>query len=275
MPASLTVERKSVRSGGVNIAYSVQGSGPRTVLLVMGLGGRSADWGTALPSALAERFRVVRFDNRGTGASDKPRDAFTLEDMTRDAISVLDAVGAQKSHVVGISMGGMIAQLLALDHAERVDHLVLMSTHFGGFNLVMPGPEVASIFMRQPDMSRDEIVRNATRLITAPGFADKHPEAIEELVRLALVEPTPNAIFGSQLQAVLGSDRSARVSSIRAPTLILHGDVDPLIPFENGRRLAQAMPNARFEVLKGCGHLPMWEACDDVVELLFEFLPAD
>jgi len=275
VPASLTVERKSVRSGGVNIAYSVQGSGPRTVLLVMGLGGRSADWGTALPSALAERFRVVRFDNRGTGASDKPRDAFTLEDMTRDAISVLDAVGAQKSHVVGISMGGMIAQLLALDHAERVDHLVLMSTHFGGFNLVMPGPEVASIFMRQPDMSRDEIVRNATRLITAPGFADKHPEAIEELVRLALVEPTPNAIFGSQLQAVLGSDRSARVSSIRAPTLILHGDVDPLIPFENGRRLAQAMPNARFEVLKGCGHLPMWEACDDVVELLFEFLPAD
>jgi pimeloyl-ACP methyl ester carboxylesterase len=216
----------------------------------------------------------VRVDNRGTGASDKPRDAFTLEDMAKDAIAVLDAVGADKVHVVGISMGGMIAQLLALDHAARVDHLVLMSTHYGGFELVMPAPEVAVIFMRPPAMSRDDIVRNAMRLITAPGYADKNPQAVEELVRLALAEPTPNAIFGSQMQAIIGSDRSARVSSIRAPTLILHGDADPLIPFENGRRLAQAMPQARFEVLKGCGHLPMWEACDEVIGLLNEFLPA-
>lgn len=268
------IQRGTVRSGDVNIAYAVQGQGARTVLLVMGLGGREADWGDAFPAQLARKFRVVRFDNRGTGASDKPRDGWTLEDMARDATAVLDAVGAERAHVVGVSMGGMISQLVALDHPERVDHLVLMSTHFGGHGVDQPAPEVLAIFVPPREMPRDEMMRNSMRMIMAPHFAAEHPEVVEELVRLALEAPTPKRAFAAQLQAILSSDRSGRVSSIRAPTLVVHGDLDPLVPYSNGRRLAESIPGARLATLPGCGHMLMWESADELARVVLEFLPA-
>ena len=202
------------RSGEIELSYSVSGQGDTTVLLVMGLGGRAADWGTRFPELLARRHRVVTFDNRGTGASSKPLAHWSLEDMAKDAVSVLDAVGAERAHVIGISMGGMISQLLALDHAARVERLVLMATHFGGPNVVFPSSEVAAVFSRDPGTPVDELMRNSMRLISAPGFADAHPDVIEELVRLAVLQPTPWRAFMAQLQAIIESDRSTRVKNI-------------------------------------------------------------
>lgn len=267
MPATL--------QSGVSIAYSVEGSGDETVLLIMGLGARAADWGPRFPARLAQRFRVVRFDNRGAGASEVPRDTWTLDDMARDAVAVLDAVGAERAHVVGLSMGGMIAQLLALDHSARVDRLVLMATHFGGRSVVPPRPEAFSIFMPEPGTSPEELVRGATRVITGPGWADAHAGAVEELVALAREQPTPKRVFGAQLQAILGSDRSERVRSIRAPTLVIHGDADPLIVYENGVRLAERIPGARLETLAGVGHLLHYEAPEVVDRLVGDFLGRD
>src|SRR5262245_19886155 len=124
--------------GDTSIHYSVRGDGPETVLLVMGLGGRASDWGERFPQALAGRYRVVTFDNHGTGSTPKPNAAYTLDDMAADTVAVLDAVSADKAHVVGLSMGGMIAQLLALHHEDRVRRIALVSTHFGGPEVVAP-----------------------------------------------------------------------------------------------------------------------------------------
>lgn len=260
------------RSGEIELSYSVTGQGDSTVLLIMGLGGRAADWGTRFPDLLARRHRVVMFDNRGTGASSKPLAHWSLEDMARDAVSVLDAVGAQRAHVVGISMGGMISQLIALDHASRVERLVLMSTHFGGQEVVFPSSEVAAVFRRDPGTPVDVLMRNTMRLISAPGFAETHPEEIEELVRIAVLQPTPWRAFMAQLQAIIESDRSKRVKDIALPTLVVHGDLDPLIPYPNGVALAKGIPNSKLVTLEGCGHMPMWEAVDELVRVIGEFL---
>jgi len=260
------------RVGEIELSYSVSGKGESTVLLVMGLGGRAADWGTRLPEILARRHRVVTFDNRGTGASSKPKAHWTLEDMARDAITVLDAVGAERAHVMGISMGGMISQLIALDHAARLDRLVLLSTHSGGPDVVYPSGEVASVFSTDPGTPVDVMMTRAMRLISAPGFAEAHPEAIAELVRLAVLQPTPWRAFMAQLQAIIGSDRSKRLSKVTAPTLIVHGDLDPLIPYPNGVALAKLIPNSTLITLEGCGHLPMWEVPEELGRIVGDFL---
>lgn len=257
---------------GIELSYSVQGDGPETVLLIQGLGARAADWGPELPGALAERFRVVTFDNRGTGSSDKPRDAWSLEDMAADAMAVLDAAGGERAHVVGVSMGGMIAQLVALDHAERVDRVVLLSTHAGGPDVVQPGPEMMRVFQPPRGTPPEEIMRTALELIGAPGWAEAHPAKVEELMRIASEEPTPKYSFGAQLQALLSSDRSARVRNIAQPTLVVHGDADPLIPVDNGRVLADRIPGARLEILEGVGHMAMWEAPQRLCRVVLDFL---
>ena len=259
------------QNGDTSLHYTVRGDGRQTVLLVMGLGGRASDWGERFPQALGRRYRVVTFDNRGTGSSSKPADPFTLQDMARDAVAVLDAISAEKAHVVGLSMGGMIAQVLGLHHEERVDRLAFVSTHFGGADIVPPSPEAAAVLAPPRGTSAEEIMRRAMQVITAPGFAAKNPDAVEELVRLAMAQPTSRAMFTAQFQAILGSDRSSAVSGIRAPVVVIHGDSDSLIPVENGRRLAERIPGARLEILEGCGHMPMWEQPDVLSEKVIAF----
>jgi pimeloyl-ACP methyl ester carboxylesterase len=267
------VEPAIVRSGDLELAWYSAGEGERAILLVMGLGGRAADWGRQFVSELGRRFRVLSFDNRGTGASSKPRVTWSMRDMAEDSVRVLDAAGVQKAHVIGVSMGGVIAQLLALTHPDRVDHLVLMSTYPGGQKMEPPAPEAREVFVFPTGVPRDEIVRDRMQRITAPGFAAAHPAVIEELVELAIAQPTPTRTFGAQLQAILDAPLAERIGEIRSPTLIVHGDCDPLIPIGNGRAIHERMPQARFQLLPGCGHLAMWEMPDELVRVVLDFLP--
>jgi pimeloyl-ACP methyl ester carboxylesterase len=118
----------------------------------------------------------------------------------------------------------------------------------------------------------DEIVRTSLGLITAPGFADAHPDLIERMVAQAVLAPTSKAAFSAQLSALLSSDRSARVERLAMPTLVVHGELDPLIPVENGIALAKRIPGARLEILEGVGHMPNIEAPARIVELVNDFL---
>ena len=171
-------------SGDTKLAYSVEGDGKETVLLVMGLGGRASDWGTAFPDALAEKYRVVRFDNRGVGASPMAPGGYVLSDLARDATAVLDAVSADKAHVIGVSMGGMISQLVALEHPARVNKLVLLSTNFGGVTLEPPHPDAMRLFDPGEFIARVVILaaihagehdrpRSGPPLIVADDFGDR------------------------------------------------------------------------------------------------------
>jgi pimeloyl-ACP methyl ester carboxylesterase len=257
------------RVGSVNLAYYTYGSG-FPIVMIQGLGGRAADW-ASVPDRLASRFRVVTFDNRGTGKSDKPDELYTLELMADEAVGILDAIGAPMAHVVGLSMGGMIAQLVALRHAQRVKKLVLLSTHCGGPNVVPPTAEAMTALIPDMALSPEEITRRAMRVITAPGFADAHPEVIDEIVATAMRAVTPQFAFARQLQAAMVSDRYTALQAIATPTLVVHGDADPLVPFANGELLAQRIRGARLHRLRGCGHLAMWEQPAELSDVLLEF----
>ena len=264
------------RSAGAELAYSIEGEGPETVLLVMGLGARAADWGTSFPAALAARHRVVRFDNRGVGRSSRAPAGYSLSDLADDAVAVLDAVGAARAHVVGVSMGGMIAQLLALEHVARVERLVLLSTHHGGRALERSHPDALRLFDPATLLagSRDPegAMRHAIAVITAPGFVQRAPDCVDELVGNALRAPTHPAVYFAQFQAILASDRSERVRDITVPTLVVHGTEDKLIPPSNGRMLAEKIPGARLVMLEQCGHMPMHEQPEALTAHVLAFL---
>jgi len=261
----------TTRVNGVTIAYEVHGSGP-TALFIMGLGGRASDWNDAFVRELTPHLEVVTFDNRGTGRSGRPEEDYTLETMADEAVGVLDAIDRPRAHVIGISMGGMIAQLVALRHPSRVGRLVLIATHGGGPTVVQPTPEAMKVLMPDRSLAPAEIVRSSMAAITAPGFAQREPAAIEALVALAAAQPTPQMTFARQMTAILASDRTARLGTITAPTLVVHGSEDPLVPAANGAAIAHAIPGARLLELPNCGHLPMWECPRRLVDELLHFL---
>jgi pimeloyl-ACP methyl ester carboxylesterase len=261
----------TTRVHGVNIAYDVRGSGP-TALLIMGLGGRASDWNDDFIDRLTPHLEVVTFDNRGTGKSDRPEEGYTLDVMADEAVGVLDALDRPRAHVIGISMGGMIAQLVALRHPTRVERLVLIATHAGGPTVVPPTPEATTALMLDRSRPPAEVVRTSMTAITAPGFAARAPEAIDALVALAVAQPTPAMTFARQMTAILASNRMARLGAIAAPTLVVHGSEDPLVPPANGTAIARAIPGARLLELPGCGHLPMWECPRRLADELLNFL---
>ncbi len=264
---------------GAKIHYQVEGGGhgggngedSETLLLIMGLGGHATEWGTQFPAALTERFRVVRMDNRGIGQSTSDSAKWTMQDMANDALAVLDALSVERAHVAGTSMGGMIAQQLAISSPERVSRLALMATTCGGPQAVPPMPEAIALFAPAPELSIAEQRRRALRVITAPGFADKRPDLIEQLVELRLAVPTPGRVFQAQLEAIFTSDRSDTVRGLQMPTFVLHGIDDTLVPVGNGKLLAERIPGARLLLLDDCGHLPHLERSADSAAALLEF----
>ena len=272
-PARYLSAMQTARVGSVNLAYYVDGAGP-PVLCIMGLGGRGTDWNPAFIEAMAPHHEMIRFDNRGTGRSDRPEEPYSLDVMADEAVAILDAVGRDRAHVLGVSMGGMIAQLVALRHPERVQRLVLIATHAGGATVTPPTPIAMAAFVADRSRPPADLVRDAMTAITAPGFAARHPEAIDALVANATALPTPPASFVRQMQAIMASDRSARLGEIGVPTLVIHGTDDPLVPYPNGELLARDIKGARLLTLPGCGHMPMWECPDGLAREVRTFLAA-
>ena len=261
-------------AAGATIHYTEEGGGRDTLILVMGLGGHATEWGTVFVSDLARDHRVVRFDNRGIAQSQTTVKSWTLEDMADDVRAVLDALGLARAHVLGTSMGGMVAQLVAARHPSRVDRLVLMATTFGGPNAIPAEPRALAVLGPQPGISIAEQRRLGLRTLTSDGFADDHADLIDMLVAQRERNPTPGPVFNAQLHALLASDRSEAVAGIRARTLVVHGDRDPLVPPENGRRLSERIPGASFLLLPGCGHMPHLEKPAETANAIREFLAA-
>ena len=248
----------------MRIAWEEQGAGP-PLLLVQGIGYARWSWEPIVPG-LARHHRVLFFDNRGIGESDKPAGPYTARQMADDALQVLDEAGVQRAHVLGASLGGMIAQEVASVVPERVDRLVLCCTTPGAGGYPMPGVTVRLMGAAQalpPEVALRRFVDNALGSDPPPGVAD-------ELYRRRLEHP-PDPV-GWQGQAAAGTTYPGPERTIGAPTLVLTGTADNVVDPRNSELLAERIPGARLERLDGAGHLFFWERPDAVVRIVTEFL---
>jgi 3-oxoadipate enol-lactonase len=249
----------------VRIAWERRGEG-QPLVLVHGLG--YARWGwEPVADALAERFEVVLLDNRGIGESDAPAGPYTAAEMAEDVVRVLDEAGVDSAHVVGTSLGGMVAQELAL-RTERVDRLVLVCTTPGGSNAA-PMPEVTARLIAEaaslePVVALRRFVENAL----APGAPE---ELVERILAHRLRTAQPPAAWAAQAAAGVSFDAWDRLPELRAPTLVLHGTEDVVVDPANSTLLVERIPDAHLQWFTGCGHLLFWEEPERFVGLVGEF----
>jgi pimeloyl-ACP methyl ester carboxylesterase len=228
---------------------------------------------------LAEQgFRAITVDNRDVGNSSSCEGiSYSIDDMADDAVAVLDELGIDRGYVLGISMGGMIAQKVALNHPERVSKLMLMATGpGGGGHGVPPSPEVSVALMTPPpDGDRVTYGRKILELISGPGFGERHPDRIEMAMSRGSMIGGNEAGVMRQMQAVMGCDTWESLSSITTPTMILHGDADPLVPTANGENLASRIPGAELVLLPGVGHLIPLEVPEQAFQAIVRFFPVE
>ncbi len=255
-------------SDGIRLHYETHGAGD-PVLLIMGLGSNAYGWHRTIPW-LAERYEVIAFDNRGTGRSDVPDGAYTIAQMANDAATVLDAVGRDVAHVVGASLGGMIAQRLALTVPARCRSLVLICTTPGGVAAARAGDDVLAA-MVSGGGDPDELYRRNAWFLYGEDTRARHTERIEEdLVQRNKIPTSPTGYIG-QLQAAMTHDAWSELSRLALPTLVIHGDADLLVPTTNGRLLAERIPGAELVIVPGAGHMLQADGGDVVRDALLEF----
>lgn len=254
---------------GTELHYERDGSG-EPLLLIQGMSGTHVAWGEAFKGALEESFDVVAFDNRGIGLSERISEPFTIAEMAEDTAALLDELGWESAHVLGISMGGMIAQELALAHPGRLRSLSLGCTYCGGpGSQLMPQENAEKLLAGFASGDRDKAIRAGYEVNLSPSFrADEN--AFAAFHEMATSVPAAREIIQLQLQAIVGHDTSARLSEVAVPTLIVHGTVDGVLPCANGEMIAGLMPSARFETLTDVGHMFWWEQPQRSAELVRE-----
>ena len=247
------------------------GNGP-PLLLLNGWTASGLAWPETFLRRLEESYDVIRIDNRGTGWSRSAPSPFTIADLADDAREVLDASDIDRAAVLGISMGGMIAQELAIRHSQIVEKLVLVATRPPTPAHTQMGRLVFRLTFGRPPRDRPlrEFFVTTWAQTTGDGFAAAHPEVFDELGDQIMQRITPRSGLINQMRAILSWHGPQRLRRISAPTVIVHGDQDPLIAVDNGRGLARLMPAARYVELAGVGHLVAHEAGDILIRALSE-----
>lgn len=262
---------------GRKMAYDeVSPANPKgTILLLTGLGAKRLGWYKQI-NVFGQQYRTIALDHRDTGDSDPSPGPYTTADQADDAANVLKALGVARAHVIGISMGGFIALELTLRHPEMVEKLVLTSTSAGGPPHVQPGQEMTAMLMRdRSGVEVGELAKQNYKMIMAPGYCESHPDDWERIAENARYRPQTLEMYLRQLQACMGHNASDRLEQIKAPTLVVHGDVDPLVPPDNGRYLAAHIPGARLIMYEQVGHIPIVERADDYNRAVLAFLAGE
>jgi pimeloyl-ACP methyl ester carboxylesterase len=252
---------------GVRLHWEESGAG-EPVLLVHGLGYTLDMWHRTVP-ALQPRRRVIRFDNRGVGGSDVPEGAYSVADMADDAVAVLDAAGVERADIAGASLGGAIAQEVALRHPSRVRGLVLFCTLCGGPRAVAAEPEVRETVTARGSMPPEEGIRVMNPYVYDPGTPERRID--EDLAIRLRTYPSTQGYMG-QVQAVLQWSSYDRLPSITAPTLVIHGESDRLVPPANGRLIAERIPGARLVMIPDASHILFTDQPEAVHAAMLEFL---
>jgi pimeloyl-ACP methyl ester carboxylesterase len=273
MTKNVTPRSGTVAANGQQLYYEIHGEGPPLVL-VMGIGYDSSLWTLEQVPALSTRFRVVIMDNRDVGRSSMASNPYTIADMADDLAGLLDALGIQRTHVLGLSMGAMIAQEFALRHANRLDRLVLTGSGAAPARSAFDPIRIWS-WVKVNDATGETFVGQQFTSLFSTAFL-RNREAVQQTIALLARNPhppTPEA-YQRQAQAYLEFDSLDRLGDITAPTLVIVGEQDLVTPPWIAREVADAIPGARFEVIRGEGssHVVPIERPDDFNQLVSNFL---
>ncbi|MBS1846146.1 MAG: alpha/beta fold hydrolase [Actinobacteria bacterium] len=243
---------------GVEIFWERSGAG-EPLLLIQGMSGTHVSWGEPFLSHLRPDFDCVVFDNRGIGNSAEVEGHFTIGELAADALAVMDAAEFATAHMLGISMGGMVAQELALAHPDRIRTLTLGCTYSGGPGSSLIAPEDAGPLLEAMSSGNLDLMLNAMYAVNlSPTFrADEAHFA--DFTAMAKALPARQQTVQLQLGAIGGHDTQSRLAEITSPTLVIHGTEDKMIPVANGELIASLIPGARLEILEGVGHMFWWE----------------
>ena len=254
---------------GTDIYYERRGSG-EPLLLIQGLGGNCLHWGDGFLDALQDGLELILYDHRGAGRSGPLEGEASIARLAGDAVALLDALEIESAHVVGISMGGMVAQELVLAHPERVRTLTLGCSFPGGPEAKMTDQEVVGQ-IAEAVLSGDgeRAIRVGYEVMIAPEYA-ADPANYETYSKVAELYPAPIPTLMAQLSAILGHDTSTRLADVAVPTLVVHGTADRLLDSINGELLARLIPGARLELLEGAGHMFFWEQPERSAQLVRE-----
>lgn len=248
------------------LSWRSEGAG-EPLLLIMGLSGSARAWYRLLPHVRRHSEAIV-FDNRGTGDSDRVTGPLTMADLVADAVAVLDAAGHDSAHVMGVSMGGMIAQHLALDHRERVRSLILGCTTAGGSRGNPPWRLLAATALR-PVVGAARTFPIIAPALYAPGTRRRYPQRVTEDLEIRLGDATDVRTTLGQMAAIVMHDTRRRLGELAGlPVTVMHGIQDALIPVERGRDLATAIPGARLVLIPNCGHMITTDAEREVAAVI-------
>jgi len=260
-----------VKVGDINMYYEIHGEGEPFVMIPGATGNVDGEY-RVIP-VFAREYKVVAFDNRGAGRSDAPDIPYTTEMMANDLAGLLDTIGIDSVHILGGSLGGMIAQQFALRYPERVISLILACTGFGGpHSIITTDPEIIDARQHPKELPLKESIMQTLRLMMSQEFIDKNPELIEQLTAKMMEHPAPPQGHMRQVQAIIGHGTYERLPEIKAPTLVIHGEVDRNIPVENARILASRIPDAELVIMEKMRHGFMWEAEDESNRIMLDFL---
>jgi len=252
--------------------YEIHGEG-EPFILIMGLGGDHFRWFRILP-LLSENFKIVTFDNRGVGKTDKPDIPYTMEIMSHDIAGLMDAVGIEKAHVFGISLGGMIAQNFALLHPHKIISLMLGCTFCGGKHTVSSGsngPGVLDPSLIETMLPEERAVEMLPALYSQ-DFIDNNQDFVDIQIEYAKNNPPDPVGYRRQLGAAGTHDTYDRLPEIKLPTMVIAGSADVLIPVENSRIIASRIPDSELVILEGMGHGFYTEANEETARILTYFM---
>jgi len=261
----------AVRGRAAQLDYKVVGEGP-PLLLVMGMSGTYDHWDERFVGELARHRRVILYDHRGVGRSAPLEGPFTIADLAGDALGLVERLGLERVDLLGFSMGGMIAQEVAINDPQRVGRLVLAATFAGGRNsLPTPRETAERLGGALQSGNRELALRTAWELnISAARLADE--ELWQRFLAIGRRRVVPLAVIQRQLEAILRFDAYDRLPEISAPTLVIHGTEDRMLPVGNGEILAGRIPGARLAKLEGVGHLFFWEEPQRSAQLVLDHL---
>ncbi len=258
------------RVNGVELAYNLEGSGEALVLLHGGQTDQSVYAGI-LPT-LTSRFRVLNFDQRGSGESEKPDIPYSMALLADDTAALMDHVGLSSAHIVGTSMGGMLAQEFGLRHPSKTRSLVIGCAVAGGPYPVSLGSEESEKAFSTEALSAEERARALAESIFTQGYIETHPEIIPALIEARRNKPIDPVALGHRLDAAYAHDTYDRLPHISCPTLVIVGKDDAIIPWENSRIIAERIPGAELVVLEPAGHGFWLERPDETCQTILEFL---